>query len=113
MSGIVRLDPSAIDACPQVQEGPALARTASLFAPGGGLSAGIWEAEPFSEEIASYPCDEVCVVLEGTIHLRLPDGTAHAFGPGEAFAIAQGTACVWHQDDRVRKVYVIRERADA
>ena len=50
-------------------------------------------------------------MLEGTIHLRMPDGTAHAFVPGEAFAIAEGTECTWHQDDRVRKVYVIRERA--
>lgn len=111
MPGITRIDPSTIGATPQVQEGPALTRTASVFEPGLGLSAGVWEAEPHTEHVPSYPCDEVCVVLEGTIHLRLPDGSDHAFGPGDAFAIEYGTELTWHQDDRVRKVYVIRERA--
>ena len=50
-------------------------------------------------------------MLEGTIHLLMPDGTAESFGPGEALAIREGTECTWHQDDRVRKFYVIRERA--
>lgn len=108
---IVRIDPALVAAQPQVPEGNAIARTLSVFEPGAGLSAGAWEAEPFVEEIASYPCDEICVVLEGTIRLRLPDGSAQSFGPGEAFAIAQGTACTWEQDERVRKIYVIRERA--
>lgn len=107
---VVRIDPSQVASVPEVPEGPALSRTLSVFEPGAGLSAGVWEAAPFVEEIPSYPCDEVCVVLEGTIRLVLPDGTAQSFGPGEAFAIAQGTACRWEQDERVRKVYVIRER---
>jgi uncharacterized cupin superfamily protein len=111
MTGITRLDPKAVASQPQVTEGPALTRTASLFEPGQGLTAGIWEAEPFTEAIEAYPCDEVCVIIEGTVHLTLPDGTAHAFGPGEAFSVAQGTPCTWHQDDLVRKFYVIRERA--
>jgi uncharacterized cupin superfamily protein len=109
--GIVRLDPARVASEPQLVEGPALTRTASLFEPGAGLSAGVWEAEPHTEHIASYPCDEVCVVLEGTIHLRLPDGTTESFGPGEALAISEGTECTWHQDVRVRKFYVIRERS--
>ena len=110
MGGIVRLDPALVALEPQLPEGPALTRTASLFEPGAGLSAGIWEAEPFTEHIPAYPCDEVCVVLEGTIHLQLPDGSTQSFGPGEALAISYGTECTWHQDDRVRKFYVIRER---
>ena len=110
MTGIVRLDPARVALEPQIEEGPALTRTASLFEPGTGLSAGVWEAEPFTEHIASYDCDEVCVVLEGMIHLRTPDGATHSFGPGEALAIAYGTELTWHQDDRVRKFYVIRER---
>ena len=110
MTGVVRLDPALVALEPQIAEGPALTRTSNLFAPGAGLSAGVWEAEPFTEHVPSYPCDEVCVVLEGTIHLRMPDGTTHSFGPGEALAISAGTECTWHQDDRVRKFYVIRER---
>jgi uncharacterized cupin superfamily protein len=111
LTGIVRLDPARVTAEPQIVEGPALTRTASLFEPGAGLTAGVWEAEPFTEHIPSYPCDEVCVVLEGTIHPRLPDGTTESFGPGEALAISEGTKCTWHQAERVRKFYVIREHA--
>lgn len=110
-TGIVRIDPALVGLRPQVVEGPALTRTASLFEPGGGLTAGVWEAEPFTEYIEEYPVDEVCVVLEGTIHLLLPDGTSESFGPGEALAISEGTECTWHQDERVRKFYVIRDRA--
>ena len=68
MTGVVRLDPSSVTSSPQLVEGPALTRTASLFEPGDGLSAGVWEAEPFTEQSPANPCDEVCVVLEGTIH---------------------------------------------
>ena len=81
MTGVVRLDPSAVTSSPRLVEGPALTRTASLFEPGDGLSAGIWEAEPFTEQIPAYPCDEVCVVLEGTIHLRMPDAVRMPSGP--------------------------------
>jgi uncharacterized cupin superfamily protein len=49
------------------------------------------------------------VVIEGTIHLRYADGSADAYGPGEAFSIRKGTPLTWHQDDRVRKYYVIRD----
>ena len=110
MSGIVRIDPSSVEAQPEVEAGPALTRTAPAFEPGQGLEAGTWEAKAHTEHIPSQLCDEVCVILEGTVYLRLPDGTEHAFGPGSAFAIAQGTELTWHQDDTVRKVYVTRER---
>ena len=93
MSGVVRLDHALVALEPQVAEGPALTRTSYLFAPGAGLSAGVWEAEPFTEHVPAYPCDEVCVVLEGTIHLRMPDGTTQSYGPGEALAISAGTEC--------------------
>ena len=110
MSGVTRLDPALVSDAPQILDGQELSRTASLFEPGEGLSAGVWEAEPFTEHVQSYPCDEVMVVIEGTIILRLEDGIEHAIGPGEAVAIEQGTECTWIQHDRVRKFYVSRER---
>lgn len=51
------------------------------------------------------------MVIEGTIMLRYPDGSEDAYGPGEAFSIGRGTPLTWHQDDRVRNFYVIREPA--
>ncbi len=88
-----------------------MTRTHEAAPLGDGLSAGTWYAEPFREEIAAYPVDEVCVLIEGRLILRSPDGTAQEFGPGEAFAIAKGTPLVWDQPTAVRKFYVIREAA--
>jgi uncharacterized cupin superfamily protein len=110
MDGVTRLEASALAAAPQVLESGALARTAELFGPVEGLTAGVWESEPFTWQTDHYPVDEVCVVLEGTIRLQYPDGTAEDVGPGQAVAIAKGTALTWHQDVLVRKYYVIRER---
>jgi len=108
MPGVTRLDPAALVDCPVEQEGPALTRTAELVELGGGLSAGLWSAEPHVLYIDSYPWDEVCFILEGAVILHLGDDV-EAFGPGEAFAIARGTECTWEQPGPVRKVYVIRE----
>ena len=113
MAGVTRLDPAALAAQPQLQEGPALTRTAELAAFGAGLTAGVWSAEPFVEHIDAYPCDEICVLLEGTLILRTPDGEAQTFRAGNAFSIAHGTECTWDQPEAVRKVYVIREPGDA
>lgn len=109
MAGVTRLDPAALAAAPEVQEGPALSRTAEQATFGAGLSAGVWSAGPFVEEIDSYPVDEICVLLEGTLILRTPDGEAQTFRAGDAFSIARGTACTWDQPEAVRKVYVVRE----
>ena len=109
MAGVTRLDPAALAEKPDVQEGPALTRTAELATFGTGLSAGVWSAEPHVEHIPSYPVDEICVLLEGTLILRIPDGEPQTFRAGEAFSIARGTECTWDQPEKIRKVYVIRE----
>jgi hypothetical protein len=109
MAGVTRLDPGALASKPEVQEGPALTRTAELATFGTGLSAGVWSAEPHVEHIESYPVDEVCVLLEGTLILRTPDGEPQTFRAGDAFSIARGTECTWDQPEKIRKVYVIRE----
>ena len=70
----------------------------------------MWEAEPFTEYTEAYPCDEMCVLIEGHVTLEAADGSSQTFGPGDSFAIEQGTECTWIQPDRVRKFYVIRER---
>ncbi|MBM3667298.1 MAG: DUF861 domain-containing protein [Actinobacteria bacterium] len=113
MDKAVRMALGDLDGVEQVLEAGALTRTVERFSSGDGLTAGVWESEPFTEEIVAggYPVDETCVVIEGTIVLRYPDGSEDAFGPGEAFSIARGTPLTWHQDDRVRKFYVIREPA--
>ena len=54
----------------------------------------------------SYPVDEVCVVLAGTIALTTADGVSE-FKPGDAFAIRKGTALTWANTPDVRKIYVL------
>jgi uncharacterized cupin superfamily protein len=111
MNHAIRLAVGDLDAVAPVTEDGARTRTAERFSSGDGLTAGVWESEPFTWETGAdgYPVDETCVVIEGTIHLRYPDGGADAYGPGDAFSIGKGTVLTWHQDDRVRKYYVIRE----
>ena len=48
MTGLVRLAPALVSLAPQIAEGPAPTRTASLPEPGTGPTAGVREAEPFS-----------------------------------------------------------------
>lgn len=109
MSRAVRLAPADLDAVEPVVEDGALSRTAVRLDAGGGLSSGVWEAEAFTWETDGYPVDETCVIIDGAVELRYPDGTSESFGPGEAFAIAKGTPLVWHQAGTVRKYFVIRE----
>ena len=109
MEKAVRLAVGDLDGVEQVVEAGALTRTAERFSSGDGLTSGVWESDPFTWETDGYPVDETCVVIEGTIVLRYADGSEDAYGPGEAFSIGRGTPLTWHQEDRVRKFYVIRE----
>ena len=109
MSRVVRLAASDLDAVEAVLEDGAMAKTVVRLDSGGGLTSGVWESEAFTWENDGYPVDETCVLIEGAVEFRYPDGTIETFGPGEAFSIAKGTPLVWHQDGTVRKFFVIRE----
>ncbi len=105
----VRLAAVDLDGVGPVLEAGALTRTAVGLDAGGGLSSGVWESEAFTWETDGYPVDETCVIIDGVVEFRYPDGSVETFGPGEAFAIKKGTPLVWHQDGTVRKFFVIRE----
>ena len=109
MKRFVRLERRALDTVETVLEEGAPVRQADLFDAGDGLTAGVWESGPFTWETDGYPVDETCVVIEGVVVLRHPDGGEERFGPGEAFAIAKGTPLVWHQDGPVVKYFTIRD----
>ena len=103
---MTRLAPGALDTAEADDAGE---RTVVQHDAGGGLSSGVWEAGPMTWETDGYPVDETCVLIEGTVVFRYPDGTEETFGPGDAFTIPKGTPLTWHQDGRVRKFWVIRE----
>jgi uncharacterized cupin superfamily protein len=75
------------------------------------LFAGVWSADAQETLIESYPVDEVCVVLAGTITLTAADGQVSEFKAGDAFAIRKGTALTWTNSPDVRKIYVILDHS--
>jgi uncharacterized cupin superfamily protein len=106
---IAAIDPAKTVAEPQEPDGDSFARTQTSFDTGDGLSAGTWLAGPRRESFDAYPFDEVIVMLDGVITIRLEDGTETSYGPGESFCIAKGTPLTWIQDVQVHKIWVIRE----
>jgi uncharacterized protein len=109
MSGIFPIDP-------QAELAPDLAHPGEFYVNNfvgddPGLFAGVWSAQAQETVIESYPVDEVCVVLAGTITLTAADGTVSNYKAGDAFAIRKGTALTWANSPDVRKIYVILDHA--
>ena len=109
MSKATRLTASDLDTVEAVLEEGAMAKTVMQLDSGGGLTSGVWESEAFTWETDGYPVDETCVIIEGIVEFRYPDGAVETYGPGEAFSVKKGTPLTWHQDGMVKKFYVIRE----
>lgn len=107
MSGIFPIDPQAALAPDPANHGEYYVNNFTGAHPG--LFAGVWSADEQETVIDSYPVDEVCVVLAGTITLTAADGQVSAFKPGDSFAIRKGTALTWANSPDVRKIYVILE----
>lgn len=71
--------------------------------------AGVWSADPHSQDFESYPVDEVCVVLTGKITLTETGKAPEVFTAGDAFGLRKGTSLNWTQDPDTRKIFVILE----
>ncbi len=109
MNGVFTIDPHARLAPDPAHPGEYYVTSFSGAHPG--LLAGVWSADAQETVIDSYPVDEVCVVLAGTITLTTADGQVSEFTAGDAFAIRKGTALTWANSPDVRKIYVILEHA--
>lgn len=110
MTGIFRIDTSA--ALPPDPEHPGEYYVNNFAGAEPGLFAGVWSADPQETWIESYPVDEICVVLAGTITLTTAEGDVSRYRAGEAFAIRKGTALTWANTADTRKIYVILERPE-
>ncbi len=71
--------------------------------------AGVWTADPHSQDFDSYPMDEVCVVLSGKITLTETGKDPQVFTTGDAFGLKKGTRVTWTQEANTRKIFVILE----
>jgi len=109
MSGIFRIDPQA-DLQPDAAN-PGEFYVNNFVGDDPGLFAGVGSADSQETVIESYPVDEVCVVLAGSITLTAANGTVSAFRAGDAFAIRKGTALTWANSPDVRKIYVVLDHA--
>ena len=109
MSGIFRIDPHATLQPDPAHPGERYVNDFTGEDPG--LFAGVWSADAQETKIDSYPVDEVCVLLAGTVTLTAADGQVSEFTAGDAFAIRKGTALTWANPPDVRKIYVILDHA--
>lgn len=73
----------------------------------GRLTAGVWECTPCTTRIDSYPVDEFCHILDGTVVVTDNAGHAETFKAGDCFVIPKGLSCTWHMPETTRKFYVI------
>ncbi len=110
-SGIARIDPQAELKPDPAHPGESYVNSFTGSDPG--LFAGVWSAEAQETVIDSYPVDEVCVVLAGTITLTAADGQVSVFAAGDSFAIRKGTSLTWANSPDVRKIYVILDHSAA
>lgn len=110
-SGIARIDPQAELQPDPAHPGEFYVNNFTGSHPG--LFAGVWSADEQETVIKSYPVDEVCVLLAGTVTLTAADGQVSVFKAGDSFAIRKGTPLTWANSPDVRKIYVILEEPAA
>ncbi len=73
------------------------------------LIAGVWECTAGMVAIDSFPRDEFCILLSGSVIITDTAGHAETFGPGDGFFIPKGFSGTWNMPVTVRKYYVIFE----
>jgi hypothetical protein len=84
----------------------AYATREQYLASAGAFRVAIWESGPGVLVTDSYPNDEYCRVLEGTLTITNADGSTADFGPGDSFVIPRGWAGRWHMKTRFKKQFV-------
>ena len=76
-----------------------------------GLYIGVWDTTSMIETAAPYACDEFMFIIEGAVKIKNnKTGVIETIMADESFVIPQGYDCQWHQQDYLRKFYVIYEQ---
>ena len=107
MGNIVRIDTNA--ELPADPDSPGEYCVTPFFGENEKFFAGIWSADPHSQDFDEYPMDEVCVVLAGKITLTETGKSPEVFTTGDVFGIKRGTPVNWTQEPGTRKIFVILE----
>lgn len=90
----------------RVIEGTPDARLESPFAEGA-LQAGVAICKACTVELAGYPHDEYCFLLEGRLVITAAGGVPEQFQPGDAFLLPRGFKGRWEMPDGIRKYVVV------
>jgi uncharacterized cupin superfamily protein len=90
-----------------ITEGDPQEREYIYFAAPGGFTVGLWQAQPFAERITSYPADEFCHVVRGSVTLTDTGGAARTFRAGDAFTVQAGWAGEWRVNEPFMKYFVL------
>lgn len=70
------------------------------------FSAGVWACSPCCEVINSYPGDEFCTVLEGSVTITVGN-EEHTYSTGDSFVVKKGTSLIWHMTEPFKKYFVM------
>lgn len=74
--------------------------------PTGEVLVAFWEGEPGIVYLGPWPCDEVCVLLEGRVALVDEDGGRREFIAGDSFVIPRSFSGTWETLEPSRKIFV-------
>lgn len=101
----LELEPDPLDPAQVVSGDPQVSARELWTAPGGGLSAGVWEhTAGVSRDVEA---DELFVVISGRATISFADGRELAVGPGDVCVLKAGDATTWTVHEPLRKVWVV------
>jgi len=98
------IDPSELETGKPVQRGHVYHEDTAH-----GYMAGVWDCTPMTVKFAPYPVNEFMFLLEGSVTMRLSDGSEVTINAGETFIIPKSLPCQWKQEGYVRKFFAIFE----
>jgi len=71
----------------------------------GSYTVGVWEAQPYTDQIDGYPGNEFCTVVRGAVTLTAHDRQAQTFRAGDSFTIEAGCTGQWRVDEPFLKFF--------
>lgn len=69
----------------------------------GEYACGVWEGDPGTIPLASYPVHEFCTILAGNVTLVATDGTRQTFERGMSFVVPLGFSGAWEMPQGCKK----------
>ena len=72
----------------------------------GQLRVGVYRGSAYTEKLSSYACDEIMIVLEGSVTVTDVNGHQEIFEDGDCFFMPQGFSGYWKQSDNFKKFHM-------